>query len=46
MSRTDHERINWASSRPIHWPLFVLGRKRPIHYVNSVELPPSIAIIM
>ena len=32
--------------RPIHWPLFVLGRKRPIHYVASVELPPSIAIIM
>ena len=32
--------------RPIHWPLFVLGRKRPIHYIASVELPPSIAIIM
>ena len=32
--------------RPIHWPLFVLGRKRLIHYVASVELSPSNAIIM
>ena len=32
--------------RPIHWPLFVLGRKRPILYVASAELPPSIVIIM
>ena len=32
--------------RQIDWPPFVLGRKRPIRYVASVELPPSIAIIM
>ena len=32
--------------RPIHRPRFVLGRKRPIHYVDSVELTLSIAIIM
>ena len=32
--------------RPIHRPHFVLGRKRPIHYVASVELTLSIAIIM
>ena len=29
--------------RPKHWPLFVLGRMRPIHYIASVDLPPSIA---
>ena len=33
-------------TRPIHWPLIVLGRKRPILYFASVELPPSIAIVM
>ena len=33
-------------ARPIQWPLFVLGRKRPILYVALVELPPSIAIVM
>ena len=32
---------------PTHWPLFVLGKKRPIHYLASVlQLPHSIAIIM
>ena len=38
--------IDCIEHRPIHRPLFVLGMKRPIHYVASVELPPSIATIM
>ena len=29
--------------RPKHWPLFVLRRMRPVHYIASVDLPPSIA---
>ena len=33
-------------ARPIHWPLFVLGSKRPIHHVAPVELPPSNAMLM
>ena len=32
--------------RPIYWPHFVLGRKRPIIQVALVDLPPIIAIAM
>ena len=47
-TKTNNSKVQgWVIPRPIHWPLFVLlRRKRPILYIASVELPPFIAIIM